>query len=190
MIEVRQLAYQIEGKEIFSNLNFEIKKGEKKLLVGKNGSGKSSLLGILQGFLTPSFGEIRKEKNLKTVYLFQESLNQFIAPSVLEDVAFSLIAKEGYSQVQALKKAEEMLEKLEIAHLAQSSIFSLSGGEKRLVAIAGVLVCECDLYLLDEPFNEIDCRRCEIVERMILEKEGGVLLASHQMINWENQLVL
>lgn len=190
MIEARDLGYKIEEREIFSNLNFEIKEGEKKLLVGKNGSGKSSLLGILQGFLTPSFGEVRRSRELKTAYLFQESLVQFIAPSVLEDVAFSLIAKEEYSQTQAFKKAKEILERLQIPHLAQSSIFSLSGGEKRLVAIAGVLVCECDLYLLDEPFNELDSKRCKIVEEMILEKKGGVLLASHQAIEWENKMVL
>ena len=190
MIEARDLGYKIEEREIFSNLNFEIKEGEKKLLVGKNGSGKSSLLGILQGFLTPSFGEVRRSRELKTAYLFQESLVQFIAPSVLEDVAFSLIAKEGHSQTQAFKKAKEILERLQIPHLAQSSIFSLSGGEKRLVAIAGVLVCECDLYLLDEPFNELDSKRCKIVEEMILEKNGGVLLACHQAIEWENNMVL
>lgn len=187
MLKVRDLGYRVEGKSVFSHLNFEILQGEKKLLKGKNGSGKSSLLAILQGYLKPSCGVVERDEGLRIGYLFQESNDQFIAPSVLEDVAFSLLAR---GESEAEKKAKEILERLEISHLAQSSIFSLSGGEKRLVAIAGVLVCECDLYLLDEPFNEIDYRRCEIVEKMILEKEGGVLLASHQMINWENQLVL
>lgn len=190
MIEVRNLAYRVEEKTIFSNLSFGIYEGEKKLLLGKNGSGKSSLLGILQGFLLPSSGEIHKLKEITTTYLFQDSLNQFIAPSVLEDVAFSLIAKEGYSQERAYKSAREMLERLQIEDLANSSIFSLSGGEKRLVAIAGVLVCECDLYLLDEPLNELDSKRCKIVEEIILQKKGACLVASHQGLEWENRLEL
>lgn len=190
MIEVKNLAYSIDNQKIFSNLNFVIQRGEKKLLVGKNGSGKSSLLGILQGFLSPTHGEILKPKELKSTYLFQDSLNQFIAPIVVEDIAFSLIAKENYTQENALKKAGEMLKRLEISHLAQTSIFSLSGGEKRLVALGGVLVCECDLYLLDEPFNELDQRRCEIIKEIIEEKNGACLVASHQNLNWRSQLVL
>lgn len=187
MLKARDLGYSIEGKSVFENLNFELCYGEKKLLVGKNGSGKSSLLAILQGYLKPSCGVVERDEGLKIGYLFQESNDQFIAPSVLEDVAFSLLAR---GESEAEKKAKEMLERLEISHLANHSIYHLSGGEKRLVAIAGVLVCECDLYLLDEPFNELDSKRCEIVEKMIMEKSGGVLVASHQMINWENQLVL
>lgn len=190
MIEVKNLAYTIDNKTIFSHLSFTIHKGEKKLLLGKNGSGKSSLLGILQGFLFPTEGKVIRPKEFKSTYLFQDSLHQFIAPIVVEDVAFSLIAKENYSQENARKKAGEMLEKLEIPHLSQDSIFSLSGGERRLVALAGVLVCECDLYLLDEPFNELDQRRCEIVKKMIEEKSGACLVASHQNLDWKNQLEL
>ncbi|GAA7257362.1 ABC transporter ATP-binding protein [Helicobacter pylori] len=190
MVEVRNLAYRIDGKEVFSSLDFKIESGEKKLLIGKNGSGKSSLLGILQGFLSPSEGEVLKPKELKSTYLFQDTLNQFIAPIALEDVAFSLIAKEKYTQENALNQAREILKRLEIPHLAQNSIFSLSGGEKRLIALAGVLVCECDLYLLDEPFNELDQKRCEIVKEIILEKKGACLIASHQILDWKNQLKL
>lgn len=190
MIEAKDLAYILEGREIFSNLNFKINKGEKKLLLGNNGSGKSSLLGMIQGFILPSQGKILKSKDLKISYLFQDSLDQFIAPTVVEDVAFSLIAKDGFIQEEAYVCAMAILEKLQIAHLAQQSIFSLSGGEKRLVAIAGVLVCECDLYLLDEPFNELDQKRCQIVEEMILKKDGACLVASHQETDWGNFLQL
>lgn len=185
MLRVRDLGYCIEGKVIFESLNFEILRGDRKLLRGKNGSGKSSLLGILQGFIKPSFGVVEREGDLG--YLFQESNDQFIAPSVLEDVAFSLLARgEGNAE----RKAQEILERLEIAHLSHQSIYHLSGGEKRLVALAGVLVCEYDVYLLDEPFNEIDSRRCEIIKEIIQEKSGAFLIATHGGLEWESEIIL
>ena len=187
MLKARDLGYCIEDKVIFENLNFEISWGERVLLKGRNGSGKSSLLGILQGFLKPSFGAVERERELKVGYLFQESEDQFIAPSVLEDVAFSLLAR---GEERAEERAREMLERLEISHLCNQSLYHLSGGEQRLVALAGVLVLECDLYLLDEPFNEIDSLRQEIIKSIIQEKSGAFLIATHGGLEWEREIVL
>ncbi|RDU71799.1 energy-coupling factor ABC transporter ATP-binding protein [Helicobacter brantae] len=187
MLKAKDLGYCIEDKIIFENLNFEISWGERVLLKGKNGSGKSSLLGILQGFLKPSFGVVERERELRVGYLFQESEDQFIAPSVLEDVAFSLLAK---GEERAEMRAREMLERLEISHLSEKSLYHLSGGEQRLVALAGVLVLECDLYLLDEPFNEIDSLRQEIIKSIIQEKNGAFLIATHGGLEWEREIIL
>lgn len=187
MLRVKNLGYRIEERVVFENLNFELSYGERVLLKGKNGSGKSSLLGILQGFLKPSFGVVERERELRVGYLFQESEDQFIAPNVLEDVAFSLLAR---GEERAEERAKEMLDRLEISHLSNHSLYHLSGGEKRLVALAGVLVLECDLYLLDEPFNEIDSLRQEIIKSIIQEKSGAFLIATHGGLEWEREIIL
>lgn len=169
LIEVRNLAFCYDEKIIFSGIDFKISSQEKVMIHGANGSGKSTFLSILAGISQPKSGEIIKKDDLKISYLFQNSFDHFIAPSVLEDVAFSLLA-EGMSANEASKQSIKILKEFGIDHLADSSIYYLSGGEKRLVAICGTLVRQADLYLLDEPFNELD----EAKTKLLMDKISGM----------------
>ncbi|WP_169973319.1 MULTISPECIES: ABC transporter ATP-binding protein [unclassified Campylobacter] len=178
IIEVRNLSFGFDGKTIFENINLDIKKNSKILIYGANGVGKSTFLSILASINSATGGQVIIKENLKISYLFQNSNDQFIAPSVIEDVAFSLLA-EGVDAKIAQNNATEILEKFEISHLKDRSIYNLSGGEKRLVAIAGALVRDADIYLFDEPFNELDSYKSELVLKNLNEKNRAFVIITH-----------
>ena len=179
IIEVRNLSFGFDGGSIFENVNLNIAQNSKILIYGDNGVGKSSFLSILAGINKAKTGEILMKRNLKIAYLFQNSDDQFIAPSVIEDVAFSPLA-EGVKQEKAYEAALDILSKFEISHLANRSIYNLSGGEKRLAAIAGTLIRDADIYLLDEPFNELDDKKSELVLKNLNEKNRAFVIITHQ----------
>ena len=130
--------------------------------MGPNGSGKTTLFHIIMGLLTPSSGTIeffgkpvKTEKDFRKVYkkvglLFQDADDQLFSPTVLEDVAFGPL-NLGKSKLEARNIAQNTLERLGIAHFENRVTHKLSGGEKRLVALATVLSMEPELLLLDEP---------------------------------------
>lgn len=178
IIEVQNLSFGFDGKTVFENINLDIKKNSKILIYGANGVGKSSFLAILASINSATGGQVITRENLKISYLFQNSNDQFIAPSVIEDVAFSLLA-EGVSPDIAQNNANKILDKFEISHLKDRSIYNLSGGEKRLVAIAGALVRDADIYLLDEPFNELDSHKSELVLKTLKEKNRAFVIITH-----------
>lgn len=165
LIEVRNLSFSYGEQTLFENINLQISSETRVVIYGANGSGKSTFLALLAGIASPNSGKIIKSSNLKISYLFQNSFDQFVAPTVIEDIAFSLLT-EGVDAKTAKDKALSMLEAFGISHLADRSIYYLSGGEKRLVAIAGALVRQADIYLFDEPFNELD----EVKSALVLEK--------------------
>ena len=93
IMEVRNLSFGFDGGSIFENVNLDVAQNSKILIYGDNGVGKSSFLSILAGINKAKTGEILMKRNLKIAYLFQNSDDQFIAPNVIEDVAFSPLAK-------------------------------------------------------------------------------------------------
>lgn len=173
LIKVENLSFGYGDKALFSGVSLDIKDNSKIVICGKNGSGKSTFLSILAG-IKDCDGIVAKQ-NLKVSYLFQDSNDQFIAPNVLDDVAFSLLA-DGVSTENALSLSLDMLKSLKILHLKDKSIYSLSGGEKRIVAIAGMLVRSADIYMLDEPFNELDDEKIELVLNLLYQKSSFVII--------------
>ncbi|RAZ53018.1 energy-coupling factor ABC transporter ATP-binding protein [Campylobacter hyointestinalis] len=166
-VTLKNIKAKIANRVLFENLNLNLSHKEKIAIIGQNGSGKSTLLEIIGGLKMPCDGsveifhepmkeldEFEKYRNL-IGFLFQNSDDQFIAPSVIEDVAFSLLAR-GVSKNEARKRAEFMLGELGISHLRDEIVFYLSGGEKKLVALAGVLITEPKILLLDEPTTALD----------------------------------
>lgn len=177
-MEVRNLSFSYGEQALFEDINLQISPASKIVIYGANGSGKSTFLSLLAGLDLPNSGKIIKPENLKISYLFQNSFDQFIAPTVIEDVAFSLLA-QGFEPKSAQEKAMDILEKFEISHLAHRSIYYLSGGEKRLTAIAGALIRDADIYLLDEPFNEIDEVKSALVLENLNAKNKPFVLITH-----------
>jgi cobalt/nickel transport system ATP-binding protein len=168
-------------------LEFTVAAGERVIILGANGSGKTTLIHHLLGLLKPTEGVVTvfgvepwrsfKEIRARLGVVLQNVDEQLIAPTVWEDVSF-MPRNMGVER----KKVEEMtrsaLERLEISHLADKVPHFLSGGEKRRVALAGALVMNPELLILDEPFADLDPHsRRELVNILnTLNRERGVAL--------------
>lgn len=179
MLEVHDLHYRYEdGHEALKGITFTLSEGEKTALVGANGSGKSTLLMHLAGALKVQTGKIIM--NASTGLIFQDSDDQLLMPSVIEDVAFTLTAN-GMNIKQAHERALKILDELGIMHLASRPPHKLSGGEKKMVTIAGVLAYEPDILLLDEPTVGLDPKARRRVINFLRESDKTILLASHDL---------
>jgi cobalt/nickel transport system ATP-binding protein len=166
ILEVEGLRHRYpNGRVALDGVDLSIGAGEALVLLGANGSGKTTLLlhlnGLLQGegritvggeVLTPAtVRRVREQVGL----IFQDSDDQLFMPTVREDVAFGL-RQRGMAAGEAGRQAEEMLASLGIAELAGRAPYQLSAGEKKRVALAGVLILKPALLVLDEPTTYLD----------------------------------
>ena len=155
------------GKPVLDDLCFTLEVGTKLGLIGHNGSGKTTMLHIIMGLLKPSSGTIRAlgkpietkkdflDVRRKIGFLFQDADDQLFCPTVLEDIAFGPL-NLGKSPTEARKMAMETLERLNLKGFEERVTHKLSGGEKKLVALATVLVTQPKALLLDEPTIGLD----------------------------------
>jgi cobalt/nickel transport system ATP-binding protein len=155
------------GNKVLDHLNLEIKAGDRIGMMAPNGSGKTTLLHTIMGLCKPEEGvvevlgspmEIEKDFTRirsKVGLLFQDSDDQLFCPTVLDDVAFGPL-NLGFSRQQAIDTSGKILKKLGIEALGGSVTHRLSGGQKRLVALAAVLAMSPAVLLLDEPTSGLD----------------------------------
>ncbi len=190
-ISVTNLCFNYPGQvEVFNNLNMGITNGEKAGITAPNGSGKSTLFLLLMGLLEPDSGSISlwgrnilsakdfREARLKTGFLFQDPDDQLFLPTVEEDIAFALLNR-GVSREEAITKVDRICETFDIGHLKKRVPFHLSWGQKRLVSLAGVLVTEPELLLLDEPTAGVDDEVIDIILDFLENFRGTVVISSH-----------
>lgn len=189
-LNLRNISYTNEHKALFANVDLNVGHEEKIAIVGANGCGKSTLLKIMAGLIKPSFGYVEifhhKMHNLKAFkpyrnqigYLPQDVTNHFLCPTVLEDVIFSLRAN-GVSYDEAVLKANKLLKQLGIIHLKERTIFELSGGEQKIVALAGLLIMEPKILLLDEPTNALDMPSQEKIINLLQNINKSMIIVSH-----------
>jgi len=189
-VNLRSVSYKNEKKELFKDISLNLGHEEKIAIIGSNGSGKSTLLKIIAGLISPNQGHIEifhnKIENLKEfkkyrsdiAYLPQDVTNHFLCPTVIEDVIFSLRAR-GTSKEIALKQADEILKELEISHLKDRIIFDLSGGEQKIVALAGLLILKPKILLLDEPTNALDEQSEKRVVQILNSIKKSMIIVSH-----------
>ena len=189
-LNLRNITYIKDDITIFANVLLNLGHEEKIAIVGANGCGKSTLLKIIAGLIKPSVGYIEvfhhKMENLKSFkafrndigYLPQDVSNHFLCPTVIEDVIFSLCAN-GVSQKEALQKADVLLEELGIMHLKERTVFELSGGEQKIVALAGLLILEPKILLLDEPTNALDMKSQEKIVTLLNSIKKSMIIVSH-----------
>ena len=179
-----------QGQPVLDDLNFVIRDGESVGLIGANGSGKSTLMKVLLGLL-PHEGsvlvderEVQKE-NLASIrkklgLVLQNSDNQMFMPTVFEDMMFGLL-NYGMSREDAEQRTDEVLEKLGLTELKHRHNHRISGGEKRMAAIATVLAMDPDTMLMDEPTSALDpCNRRMVIDT-IRELPNTKLVASHDL---------
>lgn len=180
------------------DINFQVPQGTYTAIVGKTGSGKSTLIQLLSGLLIPSSGTIQigdvivdeKSKNLQPLrkqvgMVFQYPEHQLFAETVEKDVAFGP-TNQGLSAEEIRERVYESLEQVQLPkQLWTRSPFQLSGGQMRRVAIAGILAMKPKVLLLDEPTAGLDSQTREHLLKLIatLYKEAGltVIHVTHDM---------
>ena len=189
-INLKSLSYERSSKEIFSNLTLNVSHEEKVAIIGANGSGKSSLLKIVAGLIKQKDGEVLLfHKTMKTLndfkefrsdigYLPQDVSDHFLCPTVIEDVMFALRAK-GEHKDESYKKACQILDDLGILHLENRNIYDLSGGEQKIVALAGILITKPRILLLDEPTNALDEEAEENIIKILNSIKKSMIIVSH-----------
>ena len=195
------------AREVLKDINLNVEKGSHTVIIGKTGSGKSTLIEHINGLLLPTQGEVlvnnvlitnpksKKEKRelakkLKVLrqdvaVLFQFSEQQLFETSVLKDIIFAPL-NYGISEERAISKAKELIKLvgLDKSYLDKSP-FELSGGEMRKVALCGVLALEPKVLILDEPTVALDYKSREEIMTMVKklkdELNMTIILISHNM---------
>lgn len=197
MLELKGISFAYKhGSPILTGLDLSLKKNGRIGLSGPNGSGKTTLFRCITGLEDKVSGTIQflsriisKKKDFEFVrrhtgFVLQNAENQTVFPTVLEDVMFGPL-NLGLNREKAHETAHYWLEKLKIEHLSSRIIASLSGGEKKLVALAGILAMRPQLLLLDEPWNELDANARERVCAILRSLDCAQIIASHEAAIFE-----
>lgn len=192
MLQIEQLevAYQ-DGNQVLKGINTRIEQGETVGLIGANGAGKSTLLMSLVGILSAKQGSIIvdgvmiNKKNLKEIrekvgVVFQNPEDQLFMSSVYDDIAFGL-RNYGVEEDRIKEKITHVLKELGIEKLAPMNSHKLSGGEKRIVAIATILVMEPSIILFDEPTSFLDPRTRRRLINLLRSFSMTKLIATHDL---------
>jgi cobalt/nickel transport system ATP-binding protein len=192
IVEVRDLHFTYPGgHEALQGVSFRITHGEAVAIVGPNGAGKSTLLLHLNGTLAPTRGEVRIGDDPVTRdtaprirravgMVFQDPDDQLFMPTVLEDVAFGPL-NYGLSPEAAGERARAALERVGMTHVAAQPPYRLSAGEKRAVAIAGVLAMSPDVLVMDEPSSHLDPRGRRRLMELLKSFEHTRIIATHDL---------
>lgn len=201
IISIENISYSYYDRiPAVNNISLDIKEGERFAIIGANGTGKSTLLQIMNGIIHPSKGIVKfrgkevSEQRLKhrnflkffrerVGYVFQDSDIQLFCPTVLDELLYGPLQLE-IRESEAMDRAFEVLKMLEIEELRDRPSYMLSGGEKKKVAIGSVLTVNPEVVLFDEPTNGLDPRtQCFLVELMLALSEAGktIVIATHDL---------
>ena len=171
-----------DGTVALQDVSFSIRRGEFAVIAGSNGSGKSVLMSIIAGLDEPTSGTITLN-SCQAGLVFQEADSQILGETPEEDIAFG--AKNcGLSKEQVKEKVDSALEKTGLVNKREAYARMLSGGEKRRLAVAGILAMDRSLIIFDEPFANLDWpgvkQVCTIMKQ--LKEEGKtVLVLTHEL---------
>lgn len=196
IIETRNLTHLYRGKiKGLDGINFTAKPGERIAIIGANGAGKSTLFKHLNGILKPTSGEILIKgvpisgKNILDVrrtvgVVFQDPDDQIFAPTVKQDVAFGPM-NLGLSEEEIEKRVRESLETVRLTGFEERSPHHLSTGEKKKVAIAGILAMRPEVLVLDEPTAGLDpggaVRLIRLINQMNRYLGITTIIATHEV---------
>jgi len=186
-----------DGTLALNDVSLSFAKGERIALLGTNGSGKTTLLNHLNGILKPTSGKIFYEDkplqyNAKSLlelrkrvgFVFQDPNDQLFAPTVKQDVAFGPL-NLGQPVEEVKKIVDEALRTVGMAEFAEKPPHFLSFGQKKRVALAGVLAMQPEVIIMDEPTSNLDPRATSDILHLLLklnkEKEITLLLATHDV---------
>jgi cobalt/nickel transport system ATP-binding protein len=206
-IEFKDVVFRYpNGAVALDGINLKIEEHTKVALLGENGSGKTTLLLHLNGLHRPTSGEVTvlgkpvDAENMDWVrtnvgMIFQNADDQLFAPTVYQDVAFGP-RNLGMEETRVEERVEEVLDMLNIAHLRDRQPDALSGGEKRRVALAGILVMDAEIIALDEPHSGLDPLGCLEFNDLLDElysKGRTIIVATHNVefaASWADECVI
>lgn len=177
VFEAENLSYQIEDKTIVSNFSFNIMRGDRIALIGPNGCGKSTLLKLLLDDLKPDSGKLRCGTKLDVAYFdqYREALDP--EKSVIDNLA------DGKQEVTVGGRQRHALSYLQdflfAPKRARTPVKALSGGEKNRLLLARLFLKSNNLLILDEPTNDLDIETLELLEDLLANYQGTLLLVSH-----------
>ena len=166
-IEVSSISFHYpKGGQVLTKLSFQIQKNEIYALVGPNGAGKSTLIKVIAGLLRPIEGKVHimgtdatgippEKRKVRAGILFQDPDDQIFMPTVEEDVAFGPL-NMGLKETEVKKAVKTALEQVDLQGFEDRIPYRLSHGEKKRVALAGILAMNPDILLLDEPASGLD----------------------------------
>ncbi len=212
ILSTEQLGHSFNDNWLFKDLYLGLNKGDRVALVGINGTGKSTLLRILSGLLAPSLGKVVTERDLRIGYLEQDP--QFQNQETISDFIYS-IGNERQQLIRQYEEAVEqevhdekllnrlmdelsnanaweyeyeiktILGRMGIQHLEQK-ITTLSGGQRKRLALAKLLIDDPDVYILDEPTNHLDIETIEWLESYMTGGQKTILLVTHDRYFLDN----
>jgi cobalt/nickel transport system ATP-binding protein len=190
LLELAGVHFRYSDRAVLRGADLQLAAGQRVALIGANGAGKTTLLHLLVGLARPSAGEVRafghprrteadfREVRTRVGLLFQDSDDQLFCPTVIEDVAFGPL-NLGRGAARARADAEQTLAALGLAGFADRVTHRLSGGEKRLVALATILAMHPQVLLLDEPTNGLDETMRERLIGHLCALPQAMLIVSH-----------
>lgn len=192
LLQLKKVSYRYPNRDnrVLDDVSLSFDHGDRIGLIGPNGCGKTTLFHLIMGLITPQEGvvlfhgsELTGEKAFRGLreeigLLFQDADDQLFCPTVLEDVAFGPL-NLGATSEQALDRARDTLSSLRLMHLENRITHQLSGGEKKLVALATILAMQPKALLLDEPTNNLDPETQDRLVEIVAELELAHIIISH-----------
>ena len=210
IIKADDLYFSYDDAKSYSlnGLSLEIERGRKVAFMGANGAGKSTFFLCLNGIHRPTSGTLYlngkpldyTKKGLldlrsKVGIVFQDPDNQLFSASVLQEISFGAL-NMGMPEEEVRREVEQVIQSLEITPFQDKPTHSLSGGQKKQVSIADVLVMHPEVIILDEPASSLDPKHTVIVNRivdMLVKQHITVLISTHDVdyaMEWADEIVL
>ena len=188
LISLNKVSLTRGGQPVLTDVSLTIQ--ESRIgIIGYNGSGKSSLLRLLCGLLTPDSGDLtvhglNTRDHQKTLFktaglIFQNPDHQLIFPTVIEELCFGL-RNLGYSKTDATERAEQILDRYHRPHWRDRPVASLSEGQKQLLCILSVLLMQPQVLLFDEPYSALDYPTRHQLANVIRELPQQAIMVSHE----------
>ena len=189
MIRIENVSLTLQDRPVLRDISLEL--NERRIaVVGANGSGKSSLVRLLNGLMLPTKGRVSvdgldsstqaKQVRRRVGFVFQNPDNQIVMPTVAEDLAFGLRPLK-LSKAEEQRRIDSTLSRYGLQEHRDHPAHLLSGGQKQLLALAGVLITRPNWIILDEPTTLLDLRNQRKVIAAIAELDQNVILVTHAL---------